>query len=57
LVEFENMHHPEMDAAYLSAVIIQKRNDTIVEGCLDPNLFIYFAFNPGAVSFFISGKQ
>src|SRR5947208_16301220 len=56
-VEIENVHHPEMDAADLSAVIIQKGNDPIVESCLDSNLFIYFAFNPGTISFFVPGKQ
>ena len=51
------MHHAEMDPAHLSAVIIQKRNDMIVESRLDPNLFIHFAFNTGAISLFIPGKQ
>ena len=36
-VEFENMYHAEMDPAHLGAVIIQKRNDMIVENRLDPN--------------------
>ena len=51
------MDHPEMDPTHLSAVIIQKRNDTVVESCLDPDLFIHFAFNTGTISLFIPGKQ
>src|SRR5438132_13150110 len=51
------MNHAGMDPTTLPAVIIQKRNDMIVESRLDPNLFIHFAFNTGAISLFIPGKQ
>jgi hypothetical protein len=51
------MHHSEMNTADFGGIIVQQRDNAIVEGGFDSNLFVHFALNPSPISFLVPGKQ
>jgi len=51
------MHHSKMHPADFRRVVVQERDDPIFERCCDFHLFVYLAFDPGAIRLFVQAKS